>query len=105
MAFRRDAQHHIGRPAQDPAILPDLVVDVPGVHPPAVERDGLFLNPGDVPLVLGDDLRLELAVPVPGDINLEFPVLALELLGGMAVALVCGVHVAFLVLFIAQCRV
>ena len=66
MAFRRDAQHHIGRPAQDPAILLDLVVDVPGVHPPAVERDGLFLNTGDVPLVLGDDLRLELAVPVRG---------------------------------------
>ena len=41
-------------------------MDVPSAHPPAIERDDLFLNPGDVPLVLGDDLRLELAVPVPG---------------------------------------
>ena len=64
-------------------------MDVPGAHPPAVERDDLFLNSGDIPLVLGDNLRLKLAVPVPGDVNLEFPVLALELLGGMAVALVC----------------
>ena len=77
-------------------------MDVPGAHPPAVERDDLLLNSGDIPLVLRDNLRLKLAVPVPGDVNLEFPVLALELLGGMAVALVCGVHVAFLVPFIAQ---
>ena len=80
-------------------------MDVPSAHPPAIERDDLFLNPRDVPLVLGDDLRLELAVPVPGDVDLELPILALELFGGMAVALVGAVHVAFLVLFIAQCRV
>ena len=80
-------------------------MDVPSAHPPAIERDDLLLNPGDIPLVFRDNLRLELAVPVPRDVDLELPILALELLGGMAVALVCGVHVAFLVLFIAQCRI
>ena len=64
-----------------------LVMDVPGAHPPAVERDDLFLDSGDVPLVLGDNLRLELAVPVPWDVNPKLPVPALELPGGMAVAL------------------
>ena len=77
-------------------------MDVPGAHPPAIERDDLLLDPGDVPLVFGDDLRLELAVPVPGDIDLELPILALELFRRMAIALVGGLHVAFLVLFIAQ---
>ena len=64
-------------------------MDVPSAHPPAIERDDLLLNPGDIPLVFRDNLRLELAVPVPGDVDLELPILALELLGGMAVALVC----------------
>ena len=80
-------------------------MDVPSAHPPAIERDDLLLNPGDIPLVFRDNLRLELAVPVPGDVDLELPILALELLGGMAVALVGGVNVPFLVLFIAQGRV
>ena len=80
-------------------------MDVPGTHSPAIEWDDLLLNPGDIPLVFGDNLRLELAVPVPGDVDLELPILALELFGGMAVALVGAVHVAFLVLFIAQCRI
>ena len=83
----------------------ELVMDVPGTHSPAIERDDLLLDSGDIPLILGDNLRLELAVPVTGDVNLELPILALELLGGMAVALVGGLHVAFLVLFIAQCRI
>ncbi len=48
-------------------------MDVPDAHPPAVERDGLLLNPGDVPLIFGDNFRLELAVPIPGDIDLELP--------------------------------
>ncbi len=63
--------------------------------PPAIERDDLFLDPRDVPLVFGDDLRLELAVPVPRDVDLELPILALELLGGMAVALVGAVMSPF----------
>ena len=77
-------------------------MDVPGTHSPAIERDDLLLDSGDIPLILGDNLRLELAVPVTGDVNLELPILALELLGGMAVALVGGFHVPFLILFIAQ---
>ena len=63
-------------------------MDVPGAHPPAVERDNFFFDSGDVPLVFGDELRLEFTVPVPGHIDPEPAVLALEVLWGVAIALI-----------------
>ena len=38
----------------------------------------------DIPLVFGDQLWLELPIAVPGQINLEFPILALEVFGGIS---------------------
>ena len=42
VTLRRDAQHHIGRPAQDSAVLPDLVVDAVHEH----ERIDRVQGPG-----------------------------------------------------------
>ena len=59
----------------------ELVMDVPCVHAPCIKGDYFFLNAGYVPLVFGDELRLEFTVTIPWDINLEFTILALECFG------------------------
>ena len=61
-----------------------------------LKRDNLLLNPENIPLVFGDELRFEFPIPVPGHIDLELAVLALEILGGVAIALIWGLHVSFL---------
>lgn len=53
-------------------------MDVSGAHTSGIERDDFLFNPGDVPLVFWDELRLEFPVPVPGHVNLKLAVLALN---------------------------
>ena len=43
-----------------------LVMDVPGAHPPAVERDDFFFDSGDVPLVFGDEASARIHRSCPG---------------------------------------
>ncbi len=53
-------------------------------------------------MVFGDEFRLKFTVPVSWDVNLEFPILALEGFGRMAVTLIgCG-GIAFPILFITK---
>ena len=61
----------------DPIQLIQLVVDVPGTHPAGIKGDYLVLNTGYIPLVFRDQFWFKFPVPVPGHINLEFPILAL----------------------------
>ena len=77
-------------------------MDIPCTHSPGIQGDDLLFYAGDIPLVFGNQLRLKLPVAVTGDINLEFPILAFEGLGGMAVSLVVRLEITLLVFFISQ---
>ena len=77
-------------------------MDVPCAHPPCIQGDHLFFNPGDVTLVFWYQLWLELPIPVPGHVNLEFPILALEVFRGMPVAFVVRLQIPFVVFLIAE---
>ena len=46
-------------------------VDFPSGQPTGVEGNGLLVEAGETPLVLGDQLRLEAAAPVARDVQLE----------------------------------
>ena len=46
-------------------------MDIPGAEASGIKGDHLILNAGDIPLVFGDELRLEFPVAVSGDVNLE----------------------------------
>ena len=52
----------------------------------------------NIPLVFGDELRLEFPVAVSGDVNLELSILAFQ---GMAVPFVRGNGISFLILLIS----
>ena len=97
----RDLADHLGGQFHPVKFL-YLVMDIPCAHAPCIEGDYLFLNAGDIPLVFGDELRLEFPFPVPWDIDLEFPVLALYCFRRVSVSFIgCG-DIAFLVLFITK---
>lgn len=51
-------------------------MDIPGAEASGIKGDHLILNAGDIPLVFGDELRLEFPVAVSGDVNLELSILA-----------------------------
>ena len=71
-------------------------MNIPCAHSPGVQGDDLFLNTGYVALVFGNPFRLKLPVPIPGDIYLEFPILAFKGLRGMAIPFVEGDQISFL---------
>ena len=56
-------------------------MDIPRAHPSGIQGNDFFFDAGNVALVFGDQFRFKLAVAVPGDIYLEFPILALRVLG------------------------
>ena len=66
----------------------DLFGDVLLAHPAGVEADDLLLHPVRVPAVLADNLCLEAAVPVPGNLDLYLPQLCLHRLPGVPIAVV-----------------
>ena len=71
-------------------------MDIPCAHPAGVQGDDLFFNAGYVALVFGNQFGFKLPVPIPGDIYLEFPILAFEGLRGMAIPFVEGDQISFL---------
>ena len=79
-----------------------LVMDIPGAEASGIKGDHLILNAGDIPLVFGDELRLEFPVAVSGDVNLELSILAFQGFLGMAVPFVRGKGIPFLILFITE---
>ena len=62
-----------------------LVMYIHGAHAMGVQGEHFFLNPGDIPLVFWDELRLEFPVTIPWRINLELAILAFKCLGGMVI--------------------
>ena len=77
-------------------------MDVPGAHPARIQGNDFFFNPGDVPLVFGDQFWLKFPIPVPGHINLELPILALEIFGGMSIAFVVRLQIPLTVFLITK---
>lgn len=80
----------------------DVQLIIKYAHSPGVQGDGLFLNAGYVALVFGNPFGLKLPVPIPGDIYLEFPILAFEGLRGMAIPFVGGDPISLLIFFITE---
>ena len=77
-------------------------MDVPGAHAPCIEGQRFFFNAGDIPLVFRNEFWLKLAFPVSWDINLEFPILALQCLGRVPIPLIGCLDFALLILFITE---
>jgi choline dehydrogenase-like flavoprotein len=55
----------------DPVELAQLPLDVPRAHPAGVHRDDLVVEPGKASLVLGDQLRLKGAAPIPRNLQVH----------------------------------
>ena len=64
----------------------EMAADVAHAHPARVHRDDLVIEPVDPGLPLADQLRLEAAVPIGGNRDLEGPVIALHGLARRAIA-------------------
>ena len=62
-----------------------------GAHAPCVHGDDLVVEVGPTRLVLADQLRIEAALAVPGDLDRQIAFVVLERLGGLAVATVAAV--------------
>jgi hypothetical protein len=71
-------------------------------HPLRVEAQDLVVEGRQAGLVLAQQLGLEGAVAVPGRVDLDLAVLALELLRGLAVAAIAGVAALRGVFLVAQ---
>ena len=68
----------------------DLLSDIPLAHAAGVQRQNLILHPVRIPVILADDLGLEGAIPVPGDLDVHLTQLGLDGLLRVAVAVVSG---------------
>jgi hypothetical protein len=75
---------------------------LPGGEPLRGQRDHQLVDPGQPPLPLGDDLRLEGGVPVAGDVDLDRPDLGQHRLGSVPVAGVPAVAPGRIVAAVAQ---
>jgi hypothetical protein len=75
----------------DPVQLAQVALDLPGAHAPRVHRDDLVVEPGEAPLVLGDQLRVEARLPIPRHLELDPPGLGQHGLLAVAVAAVGAV--------------
>jgi hypothetical protein len=75
---------------------------LPGGQPSRGQRDHQLVDPGQPPLALGDDLRLERAVPVAGDVDLDRPDLGQHGLGAVPVAGVPAIAPGRVVAVIAE---
>ena len=96
-----DLADHFSRQV-NPIQVIQLVVDVPRAHPTRIQGDHLFFNPGYITLIFGYQFGFKFPIAVPGHIDLELPMLALEGFGGMPIAFVVCLQVTFLVFLIAE---
>jgi hypothetical protein len=85
-----DAADQVGRDLE-PVELLEMPADVAHAHPPRVKRDDLVVEPVEPRLALGDQPRLEAALPVARHRDLEQAVLAPQRLAAHAVPSV-GLH-------------
>ena len=77
-------------------------MNIPCAHSTGIERDYFLLNPGNIPLIFRDQLWFKLTIAVTGNIDLEFPVLAFECFGRVAIPLIIALKITLTIFFIAQ---
>ena len=70
----------------DPVELANVALDVPGAHPAGVQSDDLVVEPGEAATVFADQRRIEPAVPVARNRQLERALGRENRLGAAAVA-------------------
>ena len=99
--FVRDFADHFGGKF-NPIKFLELVMNIPCTHSAGIERDYFLLNPGNIPLIFRDQLWFKLTIAVTGNIDLEFPVLAFECFGRVAIPLIIALKITFTIFFIAQ---
>src|SRR5262249_2365885 len=85
-----------------PVDLLQMPLDLAGGHSPGVERDDLVVEAVEPGLSLLDELRIELAVAVPRDLDRDLSLLALECLARFAVAGIAGVFSLGRVLLVGE---
>ena len=76
-----------------------LVMNIPCAHSTGIERDHFLLNPGNIPLIFRDQLWFKLTIAVTGNIDLEFPVLAFECFGRVAIPLIIALKITLTIFF------
>src|SRR4051812_20224335 len=74
----------------DAVELAQVADDLPRAHAPGVHRDDLVVEAWEAALVLGDQLRVEARLPVPGDLELDLAGVGEDALAAVAVAAVAG---------------
>ena len=80
-----DPRDQFGRDGH-PVEIFDMALDISGAHAPCVHGDDLVVEVGPTRLVLADQLRIEAAFAVPGDLYRQIALVVFERLGGLAVA-------------------
>src|SRR3954454_21289610 len=78
----------------DAVELAQVADDLPRAHAPGVHRDDLVVEAWEAALVLGDQLRVEARLPVPGDLELDLAGVGEDALAAVAVAAVAGLLTA-----------
>ena len=84
-----DLRHQLRRDLHAVQLL-DLLSDIPLAHAAGVQCQDLILHPVRIPVILADDLGLEGAVPVPGDLDVHLTQLGLDGLLRVAIAVFLG---------------
>ena len=77
-------------------------MNIPCAHSTGIERNHLFLDSGNIPLIFGNEFWLKLTIAVTGNIDLKFPVLAFECFGRVTVPFIITFKITFTIFFIAQ---
>jgi hypothetical protein len=80
----------------------DMALDISGAHAPCVHGDDLVVEVGPTRLVLADQLGIEGAFAVPGDLYRQIALVVFERLGGLAVATVAAVPAIGGMLLVAE---
>ena len=77
-------------------------MNIPCAHSTGIERDHLFLDAGNIPLIFRNQLWFKLPIAVTGNIDLKFPILAFECFAGMPIPFIIAFKITLTIFFIAQ---
>ena len=83
-SWSRDFADHFSRKF-DPIKFLELIMNIPCAHSAGIERDHLFFNAGNIPLIFRNQLWFKLTIAVTRNIDLKLPVLAFECFARMTV--------------------
>lgn len=96
-----DSRDQFGRDGH-PVEVFHVALDIARAHAPCVHGDDLVVEVGPTGLVLADQLGIEGALAVPGDLYRQIAPVVLERLGGLAVARVAAVPAVGGMLLLAE---